>query len=148
MWTVYAEPSHAAMHGRAIDSEPPGGFGYIALAGHKHCPEVGLMAVVAEARRHARQLVRQVRHLDKTFITERRGKGDGIVQLADIARPGIVEDQQSGSAGEPERPALRAALLRNSGLRRDAPFPLQLQAARMISAVPRAEKRFMRATRI
>lgn len=40
------------------------------------------------------------------------------------------------------------ALLRNSGLRRDAPFPLQLQAARMISAVPRAEKRFMRATRI
>lgn len=40
------------------------------------------------------------------------------------------------------------ALLRNLRLRHDYPFPLWHQATRTISAVPRAEKRFMRATRI
>ena len=40
------------------------------------------------------------------------------------------------------------ALLRNSRLRHDCPFPLRDQATRTISAVPRAEKRFIRATRI
>jgi len=42
------------------------------------------------------------------------------------------------------------ALLQKGGLRRDFPFPfpLQVQATRTISAVPRALKRFMRATRM
>ena len=40
------------------------------------------------------------------------------------------------------------ALLRNARLRRDFPFPHWLQSTRTISAVPRAEKRFIRATRI
>lgn len=43
---------------------------------------------------------------------------------------------------------MKLALLRNSRLRHDFPFPLRDQATRTISAVPRAEKRFMRATRI
>mgnify|MGYP006909087284 CR=1 FL=1 len=38
------------------------------------------------------------------------------------------------------------ALLRNSRLRREVPFPCRSHATRTISAVPRAEKRFMRAT--
>ena len=40
------------------------------------------------------------------------------------------------------------AFLRHSGLRHDSPFPLQHQATRTMSAVPRAEKRFMSAMRI
>ena len=40
------------------------------------------------------------------------------------------------------------ALLRNSCLRHDGPFPRQHQATRTISAVPRAEKRFISAMRI
>ncbi|MFN5826365.1 MAG: hypothetical protein ACK446_04945, partial [Rhodobacterales bacterium] len=43
---------------------------------------------------------------------------------------------------------LGLALLRNSRLRDESPFPLRDQATRTISAVPSAEKRFMRATRI
>jgi transposase len=50
-----------------------------------------------------------------------------------------------GAAGIFER---GGALLRNSRLRHDCPFPLRDQATRTISAVPRAEKRFIRATRI
>ncbi len=42
----------------------------------------------------------------------------------------------------------RWALLRNSGLKHDGPFPLQHQAARTVSAVPGFEKRFMWAMRI
>jgi hypothetical protein len=40
------------------------------------------------------------------------------------------------------------ALLRKGCLRRDFPLPLRAQATRTISAVPRALKRFMRATRM
>ncbi|WP_237401065.1 hypothetical protein, partial [Rhodovulum sulfidophilum] len=40
------------------------------------------------------------------------------------------------------------ALLQKGGLRRDFPFPLQVQATRTISAVPRALKRLMSATRM
>jgi len=43
---------------------------------------------------------------------------------------------------------LPGALLRNSRLRDDCPFPRQHQAMRTISAVPRAEKRFISAMRI
>ena len=41
-----------------------------------------------------------------------------------------------------------SALLRNSRLRHDSPYPLRYYATRMISAVPRTEKRFISATRI
>jgi hypothetical protein len=44
--------------------------------------------------------------------------------------------------------AIDGALLRKSRLRHDCPFLLWHQATRTISAVPRAEKRFMSATRI
>ncbi len=47
-----------------------------------------------------------------------------------------------------EAGAFLPALLRNSGLRRDTPFLLRPQCTRTISAVPRAEKRFMSAMRI
>ena len=40
------------------------------------------------------------------------------------------------------------ALLHKSPLRKDSPFPLYYQPTRTISAVPRAEKRFISATRI
>ena len=40
------------------------------------------------------------------------------------------------------------ALLQNGVLRREGPFPRKVQATRTISAVPRALKRFMRATRM
>ena len=40
------------------------------------------------------------------------------------------------------------AFLQQVGLRRDCPLPLQEQATRTISAVARALKRFMRATRM
>ena len=43
---------------------------------------------------------------------------------------------------------IEGALLRNSRLRHDGPFPRQHQATRTISAVPRAEKRFISAMRI
>ena len=43
---------------------------------------------------------------------------------------------------------IRRALLHKSRLRKDSPFPLHHQPTRTISAVPRAEKRFIRATRI
>ncbi|TJZ75899.1 hypothetical protein FA740_19550, partial [Paracoccus hibiscisoli] len=43
---------------------------------------------------------------------------------------------------------VRMALLQKGGLMRDCPFPLHCQATRTISAVPRALKRFMSATRI
>lgn len=45
----------------------------------------------------------------------------------------------------PDKERSKTALLRNSCLRRDAPFSLRAQGMRMISGVPRAEKRFMRA---
>ena len=47
-----------------------------------------------------------------------------------------------------EAGAFLPALLPNSGLRRDTPFLLRPQCTRTISAVPRAEKRFMSAMRI
>ena len=39
--------------------------------------------------------------------------------------------------------SVHGALLHNSGLRQGSPFPGQHQATRTISAVPRAEKRFI-----
>jgi hypothetical protein len=47
-----------------------------------------------------------------------------------------------------KRGAFDTALLQKGGLRHDFPFPLQVQATRTISAVPRALKRFMSATRM
>ncbi|MGR3805023.1 MAG: hypothetical protein ACU0AY_16230, partial [Marinibacterium profundimaris] len=47
-----------------------------------------------------------------------------------------------------EQVEIARALLQNGVLRREGPFPRKVQATRTISAVPRALKRFMRATRM
>ena len=101
MRAAYAEPSHAAVQGGAIDAEPACGFGYIALAGQKHCPEVGLMAVFAEDRGHSRQLVRQIRHLDQTVVTQRCGKGNEAVlrECRTKVQPAMREPGRTGIEG-------------------------------------------------
>ncbi len=54
----------------------------------------------------------------------------------------------AGGAAIHDGDADREALSQNSGLLRDAPFPRRCPAARNILAVPRAEKRVMRAIRM
>ena len=78
--------------------------------------------------------------------------------VAKWRKPLTVEDMKTGpteprstvltEAEEAMIVAFRWALLRNSCLRHEGPFPLRHQATRTISAVPRAEKRFIRAMRI
>jgi hypothetical protein len=57
--------------------------------------------------------------------------------------------RQSGRKGIAQRyPNSPGVLLQDGGLRGDFPFPLQVQVTRSISAVPRALKLCVRATRM
>ena len=64
------------------------------------------------------------------------------------AAGGEIRTGAAVAAIEEDGDGVSLALLQNPRLRRDVPFPRGLQATRTISAVPRAEKRFMRATRM
>ena len=60
----------------------------------------------------------------------------------------VAGDLRSSQTERARKRGIPAALLRKSRLRHESPFPLRHHATRMISAVPRAEKRFISATRI
>ncbi|GEM_PF-4119482 len=92
--TLYTEPSHPAMERCAIDTKTAGGFGDVALATREDGTQVCFDAFADAHAGRLRQMIRQVRDLDHTIVAQCCGKGDGIVEFADIAWPAMVEKQQ------------------------------------------------------
>ncbi len=75
----------------------------------------------------------------------------GTLMVKKLENSPIVDEGADDTFGTGE--ALKAcafdgALLQNQRLRRDFPFPHRVQSTRTISAVPRAEKRFIKAMRM
>ena len=56
-------------------------------------------------------MIRQVRDLDHTIVAQCCGKGDGIVEFADIAWPAMAEEQQPRCARQRKAAVLRIVFM-------------------------------------
>ncbi len=88
-----------------------------------------------------------VQHTRQPYeVRQKRTRPIPAVRPVTLLRGSI---RQSGRKGIAQRyPNSPGVLLQNGGLRGDFPFPLQVQVTRSISAVPRALKLCVRATRM
>ena len=93
-YAVFVRSPHAHAHIRSIDTKTAGGFGDVGLATREDGTQVCFDAFADAHAGRLRQMIRQVRDLDHTIVAQCCGKGDGIVEFADIAWPAMVEKQQ------------------------------------------------------
>lgn len=91
---------------RVVRSTPSrmGGFRNIAVAGGQQCAKIGAAIVDHGDGGCGVDMLRKVLHRNQPVVAKGGCKSDRIVQLADIARPAVVQDRQPGSVGERQWP--------------------------------------------